>query len=106
MLAYKNDLETLESARDNLEVMVVDLRKECEDEKQICSANVPVDNNQSIYSEKISLLEVENDELAEAVEHLKAELTEALKMNLQCDVHLPRIESCFRAKISFCSLTE
>lgn len=102
VLAYKNDLETLESARDNLEVMVDDLRKESEEEKQISRANAPVDNNQSLYAEKISLLEIENDELAEAVEHLKAELTEALKMNLQCDVHRPRIKSCSCSKISFC----
>lgn len=83
--AFKNELELVESVRDNLEAMVENFKKEDVDDKQI-STNGTVDNNQSLYMEKFSLLEVENDELAEAVEYLKAELTEALKTNLQSEV--------------------
>lgn len=99
---YKNDLEVLESARDTLELMLEDLKRENGEEKQV-SANVPVDTNQSIFCEKITLLEVENDELADAVEHLKAELTEALKMNVQCEVRRPTFWFKFVFAINFLS---
>ncbi|KAG4070780.1 hypothetical protein HA402_011006 [Bradysia odoriphaga] len=84
LLACKDELERVESARDELEAMVADLKRGGGEEKQIV-AKVPVDNNQSIYAEKITELEVENDDLAEAVESLKEELTDALKTNLQSE---------------------
>lgn len=85
LLACKDELERVESARDELEAMLADLQKESCDDKQIVP-NVPVNNNQSMYAEKITELEVENDDLAEVVENLKEELTEALKLNLQSEV--------------------
>lgn len=85
LVAYKDELERVESVRDELEAMVVELQKESSEEKQIVST-VPANNNQSVYAEKITELEVENDDLAEAVESLKQELTEALKMNVQYEV--------------------
>ncbi|XP_037031351.1 protein Spindly isoform X2 [Bradysia coprophila] len=84
LLACKDELERVESVRDELDAMVADLKRGGGEEKQII-ATVPVDNNQSIYTEKITELEVENDDLAEAVESLKAELTDALKTNLQSE---------------------
>lgn len=84
----KDDLETVESERDNLERMLEDVKRLYEEKKQNCT-DIPVDNNQSsVYIEKVTELETENDALAEVVESLKQELTEALKSNLQFEVCL------------------
>lgn len=85
ILAYKDELELIENARDDLEAKVLELEKDSGEEKAV-GASVPEDNNQSLYAEKLSHLESENDELAEAVEQLQAELTEALKLNVQSEV--------------------
>lgn len=111
MKACKNELELVESTRDNLEAMVENMKKEDVEDRQ-SSLNVPVDNNQSLYIEKCSQLEAENDELAEAVEYLKTELTEALKMNLQSEVYSPNsvvlskfyLISFCRIKLKICSI--
>ncbi len=94
MLTYKNDLELAESARDNLEAMLDDLKKEGAEEKQQIVPSHAVDHNQSIYAEKVTELEIENDDLAAAVEMLKDELTEALKLNLQSEVCCHPLSAC------------
>lgn len=85
LLALKNELESVESDRDNVEVMLENIRKEGVEEKVILPT-VPVDSNHSSITEKIVELEMENDELANALDGLKVELTEALKMNVQLEV--------------------
>lgn len=87
LLKYKDELDLVESERDNLEVMVEELKKQHIEDGQI-NLNVTVDNNVSLNAEKVNLLEAENDELADVVDRLKGELTDALKTKIDCEVCL------------------
>lgn len=98
MSKYKDELELVETERDGLAVIVEDKQTVEQNES---SATVPVDNNHSVYTEKLDQLEAENDELANVVEILQGELRDALKDNLQYEVCLLRVIVELRVNICF-----
>lgn len=82
---YQNQLEMIERERDDLEMEINILKNEKQKEKELTVSNNDnncLDNNDSLLK-KIKLLQVENIELAAALEHLKAE---ASRMNTQSKV--------------------